>query len=579
MITDHWHKFKFLLLSISMVRQFFKNSTAFLFKRQSTITSAASIMMVLVRASSILGLVRNRFLAHFFPIEKIDAYAAAFVLPDFIAGFLITGALSIAFIPVFTTYLNERKEKEAWKISSSILNASLLFYLVLAIIIFIFAKPITERLIVPGFDQEKLNLTTNLTSAILLAQILLIIGSFFTSVLQSFHRFIIPAIAPVLYNIGIIVGILWFRPLFGLMGVAWGVVLGAFLHMIIQLFLIRRFGFRYKFELKLNSKGFLNIIKLSLPRTIGVGFARIEWWISIYLSSLLVTGSTGILRFAADIQNFPISIFGATFATAALPSLSASWANRKLEDFKATFLSTLHQVLYLTVPLSVLFIVLRIPVVRIMYGSGFFDWPSTVATATTMSYFAIGIFAQAGFLLIIRAFYSLHDAATPLKIATASLLFHILVSSFFVFWLAKYVAIPIAYLGLASSLTGIFGFGVFLYFLHKKVGGFDKKKLFIPAVKIFSSAILMGIMLYLPLHFKIGGEYVIDYIIDTTRAFNLLVLTGAAFSFGLAIYIWLTWWLKSEELKNFMRMIPDMRKLQKFLIIEEKLESDTPPTG
>ncbi|OGY26583.1 MAG: hypothetical protein A2Z11_00130 [Candidatus Woykebacteria bacterium RBG_16_43_9] len=561
-----------------MVRQFLTNSSAFLFKRQTTIMSAATIMMVLVLASSVLGLVRNRFLAHFFPVDQIGAYAAAFVLPDLVSSILITGILSVAFIPVFTTYLNNRQEKEAWKIASSVLNASLLFYLVLAVIIFIFVRPITEKFVVPGFSPEKITLTTRLTSAILFAQILLIIGSFFTSILQSFHRFIIPALAPVLYNVGIIIGILWLRPFFGFMGVAWGVLLGALFHMLIQFVLVRRFGFNYKFELRIKDKGVTEIIKLSLPRAIGVGFARIEWWVSIYLSSLLVAGSTqvGVLRFAADIQNFPISIFGITFATAALPTLSASWANRRVTDFKATFLSTLHQMLYLTVPLSVLFMVLRIPVVRIMYGSGFFDWSSTVATAVTTSYFAIGIFAQVGFLLLIRAFYALHDAATPLKIALASLIFHAGVSSFFVFVVAKYVAIPVSFLGLASSFTGIFSFVILLYFLDKKVGGFDKKMLFIPAGKIFFSAALMGVLLYVPLHFKFGGRYLIDFIIDTTRVFNLLVLTGAAFIFGALVYVWLTWWLQSAELKSFLRMLPDIRRLQKLLILEEKIDSGNP---
>jgi putative peptidoglycan lipid II flippase len=562
-----------------MVRLFIKNSTRLLFRRQSTIISAATIMMVLVFASRILGLVRNRFLTHFYPLEDLDAYAAAFVAPDFIAELLIVGTLSVAFIPVFTTYLNKRDVKEGWKVASSILNISLVFYLVIAAAIFVFAENIVGRLVAPGFDPEVINETTNLTRVILLGQVLLITGSFFTSVLQSFHRFIIPAIAPVLYNLGIIFGILWLRPFIGLMGVAWGVVLGALFHMLIQYFLVRKFGFQYRFEFRIRDPGVLKIIKMSLPRALGIAFAKAEWWVSILLSSLLLKGSTATLRFAADIQNLPVGLFGITFATAALPTLSAEWANKRSEDFKTTFLATLHQVLYLTVPLSVLFIVLRIPIVRIMYGSGFFDWSATVATAVTTSYFAIGIFAQSGFLLLIRAFYSLHDAATPLKVALVSFIFHVSVSSIFVFWIAPKVFIPAALLGLSASFTGIFSFVILLYLLDRKVGGFDRRKLFLPAAKIFFSAVLMGLLLYLPLHIKLGGVYIIDHIIDTTRVFNLLVLTGIAFVCGLAIYIWLTWRLKSEELKGFSRLLPDLRRLQRFLVIQEKIDSSTPETG
>ncbi|OGY27472.1 MAG: murein biosynthesis integral membrane protein MurJ [Candidatus Woykebacteria bacterium RBG_19FT_COMBO_43_10] len=532
--------------------------------------------MVLVLASRVLGLVRNRFLTHYFPLEELDAYAAAFVAPDFMAELLIVGTLSVAFIPVFTTYLNKRDEKEGWKIASSILNISLLGYILVATTVFIFAHPIIEKLIVPGFGPRVINETVSLTRVILLGQVLLIIGSFFTSVLQSFHRFIIPAIAPVLYNLGIILGVLWLRPFLGLSGVAWGVVLGAFLHLAVQYFLVRRFGFKYKFEFRFRDPGVRRIINLSLPRAAGIALAKSEWWVSVFLSSLLVKGSTATLRFAADIQNLPIGLFGITFATAALPTLSAEWANRRGEDFKTTFLATLHQVLYLTVPLSVLFVVLRIPVVRIMYGSGFFDWPATVATAVTTSYFAIGIFAQSGFLLLIRAFYSLHDAATPLKVAVASLIFHVSVSLIFIFWLAPKVFIPAALLGLSASLTGIFSFVILLYLLDRKVGHFDRRKLFYPAAKIFFSAALMGVLLYIPLHIKLNGAYVIDHIIDTTRVFNLLVLTGLAFVAGLATYVWLTWWLKSDELRSFIRLLPDMRRFQKLLAVQEKIDSGNP---
>jgi putative peptidoglycan lipid II flippase len=275
-----------------MVRRFFKRSTAIFFRRQTTIISAAAIMMFLVMASRVLGLVRNRFLAHFFPIETLDAYKAAFVVPDFLANILITGVLSVAFIPVFTSYFTSKNEKEGWRVASSTLNIALLFFAIFAALLLVFAGPINENLVVPGFsdDPEKLTLTNNLTRLILAGELLLIIGSFFTSVLQSFHRFIIPALAPVLYNLGVIVGILWLRPYFGLMGVAWGVILGAIFHVLIQFALSKRLGFKYKFEFKFKDPGVLRILKLALPRSASIGLAQAEWWVSIFLSSLLVSG-------------------------------------------------------------------------------------------------------------------------------------------------------------------------------------------------------------------------------------------------------------------------------------------------
>lgn len=561
-----------------MVRQFFKNGVGLFSKRQTTILSAALIMMFLVLASRVLGLARNRLLAHFFPIDLLDSYRLAFFVPDLIANILITGTLSVAFIPVFTNYLSSNDEKEGWKVASSILNICLLFFGVIAILVFIFIPVIYS--FNPGLasDPEKLNLAANLTRIILFGEFILIIGSFLTSVLQSFHRFIIPALAPVLYNLGIIAGILWFRPVFGLYGVAWGVVAGALLHAIIQFFLVRKLGYKYKFKLEFKNPGVGRIIKLSLPRAVGIAFAQGEWGVSLYLSLLLISGSAAVLGFANDIQNFPIGLFGITFATAAFPTLSSEWALGKIQEFKATFLSTLHQILYLTVPLSVLFIVLRIPIVRIMLGTGYFDWNSTVATAVAASYFAIGIFAQSCLFLLIRAFYSLHDAGTPLKVALGSLIFHTVLSASFVYFVAKGSYVPVSYIALASSITGIATFIVLLFLLDKKIGGFGRRKLFLPAFKIFLSSFLMGVLLYIPLHLRLGDKYVIDFIIDTTRVFNLLLLTGAAFAFGIIIYIYLTWWLRSEELKAFAKLIPDLRKLNKFLVFEEKIDSGNTAT-
>ncbi|OGY24130.1 MAG: murein biosynthesis integral membrane protein MurJ [Candidatus Woykebacteria bacterium RBG_13_40_15] len=561
-----------------VVGQFFKNGTAILFKRQTTIISAATIMMMLVLASRVLGLVRDRLLAHFFPVGFLDSYRLAFVLPDFIANVLIVGTLSIAFIPVFTTYLNSKDEKEGWKVASSVLNLSLLFFALVAIVIFIFANVIYQATPLKA-DPDKLILTANLTRIILVGELLLILGNFFTSVLQSFHRFIIPAIAPVLYNLGIIIGILWFRQFFGfelgLYGVALGVVFGGVFHVLVQVVLAKSLGFKYNFKFRFRDPGVARIVKLSLPRAASIAFAQAEWGVSLFLALFLAAGSAGILGFALDIQNFPIGIFGITFATAAFPTLSMEWSSGKIEDFKTTFLSTFHQILYLTIPISVLFMVLRVPVIRIILGTGFFDWPSTVATAVTMSYFAIGIFAQSTFFLLIRAFYSLHDAATPLKVAFVSLLFHIAISVGAIIIFGGN-PIPVSFLGLAFAMTGIFSFVTLLFLLDRKVGGFDKAKLYLPIAKVVFSALLMGVLLYLPLHLRIGDKYIIDQIIDTTRAFNLLVLTGAAFAFGLGIYTLLTWWLQSEELKTFAKLLPDFKKVQKFLVFEESLESDAP---
>ncbi|MCH8820936.1 murein biosynthesis integral membrane protein MurJ [Patescibacteria group bacterium] len=556
-----------------MVKRFFRNSTSILFRRQKTLLSAAVIMMFLIFASRVLGLVRNWFLAGTFGAgPELDAYNAGFVLPDLIAIVLINGALSVAFIPIFTTYLTQKGSEEAWEMGSSVLNLSLLVFLAFGIIIFLFPQQLNS-LIVPGLDPETAQTAANMTRIVAFGEIFLVIGSFLTATLQSYHRFIAPALAPVAYNLGIIFGIVFLSKAFGIYGVGFGVVIGAFFHFLLQFLMVRRFGYKYSFKLDFKNLGFRKVIKLSIPRSAGIGLAQLELTVSIFLASLLASGSIAILRFSIDIQNLPIALFGSTIAVAAFPTLSSEWAGNKLEQFKATFLSSLHQILYLAIPLSIIFVTLRIPIVRLTLGSGLFDWEDTVATATTLSFFSFGVFAQAGFLLVSRAFYSMHDTVTPLRVALASLAIHVIAGIMFMLVLN----LPIQFLGLASAISGVFSFFVLLAILDRKLGGFDRRKLFIPVVKIVTSAFVMAVILYIPLHFKIGEKYIIDFIIDTTRAINLLFLTLFVAFFGFAIYVLLTWWFKSEELKSFLGLIPDFKKFTKALNFEEVVDTDTTP--
>ncbi len=553
-----------------MVRKFFKNSTSILFKRQKTLLSAAVVMMLLMLASRILGLVRNWFLAGTFGAgSALDAYNTGFVLPDLIAVVLINGALSVAFIPVFTSYLTQKDEGEAWDMASTILNLSIIIYAIFGILIFLFPAQLI-KLIEPGLDQSTLSLATTVTRVIVFGEFFLVVGSFLTASLQSYHRFIAPAIAPVVYNLGIIFGIVFLSPTFHIFGVGLGVLLGALLHVVVQFLIARRLGYKYSFKLDLKNPGVQRVLKLSGPRAIAIGLAQLEWTASVFLASLLPPGSIAILKFSSDIQNLPIALFGSTIAIASFPSLSHEWVADKAEQFKETFLASFHQMLYLAIPASVIFAVLRIPIVRLSLGSGLFTWPATVATATTMSYFAVGVFAQGAFMLLIRAFYAMHDTMTPLRVAIVSLIAHAAVG----YTCIVILSLPVYFLGITATVSGTFSFIALLLILDRKIGGFDRVKLILPVVKILVSALFMGILLYLPLHFKFDGKYLIDFIIDTKRALNLLALTSFVAGAGFAVYILLTWWLDSAELKSFLALIPDVRKLSKILVLEEAVETD-----
>ncbi len=530
-------------------------------------------MMILMLASRILGLIRNWVLAGSFGAGKeLDIYNAAFVLPDLLANILITGALSVAFIPVFTTLITDRKEKQAWEMASTLINASIFIYLLASFFFIIFA-PFFARLLVPGFTHDQQNEVSNLMRMLIFAELFLIVGSFLTSVLQSYHRFIVSAMAPVVYNLGIILGIIWLSPHFGIYGVVVGVIFGAILHLLIQLPIVKGLGFHYQTVLNLKDWSVLKVARLSLPRAAGVGLSQLEWVVSVFLASYLLSGSVTILKFASDLQNFPIGLFGITIATASLPTLSGEWATNNINHFKATFLSSLHQILYLAVPLSVILMVLRIPVVRLALGSsGKFTWEDTVLTAVTLSFFAVGVFAQAGYLLVARAFYAMHDTVTPLRVSVVSLLVHILLSTFFIFQPTVAEEFKVASLAISSTITSTIAFLLALFILSKRVGGFDSQRLYLPAAKIFVASIVMGIVLYLPLHIRFYDRYLIDYIIDTTRTLNLFFLTASVGVVGLVVYFLLTWWFKSEELKTFLKLLNKLRGWQKAFKLDEPID-------
>lgn len=505
--------------------------------------------------------------------NELDIYNAAFVLPDLLANILITGALSVAFIPVFTTLITDHKEKQAWEMASTLINAAIFIYLVMSVVFIIFA-PFFASLLVPGFTSAQQTEVSNLIRLLVFAEFFLIIGSFLTSVLQSFHRFIVSAMAPVVYNLGIILGIVWLSPRLGIYGVVVGVIFGAMLHLLIQLPIVRGLGFKYQYVLNLADWSVLKVARLSLPRAAGVGLAQLEWVVSVFLASFLVTGSVTVLKFASDLQNFPIGLFGVTIATASLPTLSSEWATKNLTHFKATFLASLHQILYLAVPMSVILMVLRIPVVRLALGSsGKFTWEDTVLTAVTLSFFALGVFAQAGYLLVARAFYAMHDTITPLRLSIISLLLHILISTFFIFVLE--VEFKVSFLAISSTITSTVAFLLALFILSQRVGGFETNHLYLPPLKIFVASAVMGLVLYLPLHVRFYDRYLIDYIIDTTRTLNLFFLTVGVGFIGLVVYLLLTWWFKSEELKTFLKLLNKLRGWQKAFRLEESIDSSS----
>lgn len=533
-----------------MVKNLFKNGTDLLFRKQTNILSAATVIAAAVLLSRLLGLFKYRLLTDRFDVTQIGLFITAFRLPNTIFDLIVMGALTTAFIPVFTSYLAKDKTVDASKIASTVLNVSFLFFLLFSILFFIFTDPLI-RLIAPGLTAKEIALVVPFTRIMLAGQTLpLILGNFLTGILQSHKRFLVPALAPVVYNLGIILGIIFLSPALGLSGAVWGVVLGAVLFLLVQIPLLIHLDFRYRFRLDLSHPGVLEVGKLIIPRTLGLAVTQLNYFANLLISSLISVRAITIFNFAQQLAQLPIGVFAAAISQAALPTLaeeqeSSSLGAERYAAFKKTFLTSLHQILFLVCPAAVILIVLRIPIVRLVYGASKFDWPATVETGRTLIFLGIGLVAEAAISLLVRGFYALHDSKTPVIVGSFTVILNIILSFVFVFSLTFWGR-SVQGLAGASMLADSFYALILIYLLHRRVNSFNLNLLLTPAVKIFFAAGLTGLALYLPM------KLLDQLVFDTTRTMPLLMLTGIVSAIGLSVYLFLTWILEIEELKSFL---------------------------
>lgn len=521
--------------------------------------------MTTMMVAKVLGLIRDRLLAHVFTPDTIDIFWAAFRLPDLIFQIAILGALSVAFIPVFTETLEDRGREDAFELARVILNIALTIFLLSALLIYIFATPLVANFIAPGFAPEKQAQVVSLTRIIVFGQVVLIFGSFFIGILQSFQRFIVPALAPVFYNLGIILGIAIFSKSFGITGAGFGVIIGAILHALIQLPLILSMGFRFKFPLKFFHPRVKEIISLVSVRTLGLAAEQINETVGLALASLASIGSVTYLTFAQHLQVVPIGLFGATLAQAALPVLSSERARGRIEEFKITLLTTMHQILFLALPATAILIVIRIPVVRLIFGASQFDWEATVLTGATLAFLSIGLSAQAVSLLFVRGFYALKDTKTPVMVSLAVVTLNIALSVYFI----SVLRLHVWSIGFANSISALVSALLLFWTLHKKVGKFDLYQVISPFLKMVMATVIMGVALYVPI------KLLDQVIFDTTKTINLLVLTTISFTFALSVYVFLVWFLKVRELRTYADLLKKVASLRNKLKSEEIIPPET----
>jgi len=528
----------------------FKN----IFRRPiNSITVAAGLVALSSLASRFLGVVRDHILAGQFGAgATLDVYYAAFRVPDLIYNLIIVGALSAGFIPIFTGLIKDFKcergadcdprlvNREAWDLSANVLNILALGLIVLALVGMVFANPLT-RLITPGFSPAEQAATAALTRIMFLSPLLLGISGILGGILQSFKRFLMYSFAPIFYNVGIIIGALFFVKIWGIYGLAYGVVLGALLHMVSQIPTVYHLGFRYRLKINWHDAKTWLIGKMMVPRTLSLAISQINLVVITIIASGLSGGSLSVFNLANNLQSFPVGIFGISFAIAAFPALSE--AGFDLNKLRESFSQTVRKILFFVIPATVLIIALRAQIIRVVLGNGYFDWQDTILTMNTLGFFALSLFAQATIPLLVRVFYARHNSITPFFIGLAT----VTINTVLALLLAPLMGV--AGLALAFSIDSVLNMLLLWIWLHFKVGNLGLGEILKAVVKFVIAAVGAGIAAQLT-------KVAVSPFIDMTRFSGVFIQLVAAALGGLIVYLLFCYLLRSEE---FMDLLDALR--------------------
>jgi putative peptidoglycan lipid II flippase len=514
-----------------------------LFRRanaKQSIGGAALIISIAYLLSRLLGLLRDRLLiSHFGVGSTLDAYMAAFSIPDLLFTLLVSGAFAVTFIPVFTKELKKSDQHEAWEMAASLLNLLVLITIIAAVIGSIFADQLVY-ITAGGFKGPEHELTVSLTRIMLLTPIFFAISSVFGSIQQAKGRFLIYSLASVLYNIGIIFGILFLSNHFGIYGVAWGVVLGTILQATLQLGGLIGLGYRYKLIIRLKMESVRRVLWLMVPRAIDQGIDQLNFIIEKAIGSTLYSGTVTAYSLANNLKNVPLSLIGAAITTAIFPRLSQRVADNQKEELASDVSRTARFILFLSLPSAAFIIVARGYIVRVLYGFG------NVETADALGWFAGTIVFASLFFLIARIFFAYQDTKTPLIISIFSVALNIILS----FTLSH--RFGVSGLAMAASLVDTFETMVLVSILYSRNIPIGLGRILSGGWRMFTAATVMALVL-----FKLIHDYV--PLLATDKGFAVI---APKFIFivliGFAVYCLACVILRIKEVGWFMRRIVEL---------------------
>jgi putative peptidoglycan lipid II flippase len=508
---------------------------------KSRLIKAAGVVGAATLVSRILGFVRDGVIAWFLGAGfSSDAFIAAFRIPNLLRRLLAEGSLSSAFIPVFTEYIVHNDQDEAFSMARSafrLLSIGLFCVTICGILL----SPWIVRLIVPGFEAEKISLTVTLTRWMFPYFFFIGLVALCMGILNVLGHFAAPAIAPVILNLSVIGSVFFIAPAMAtpVIGLAIGVLIGGFLQLVLQLPILVRKGFRFWDTAGLMHPGLKKVGILIFPIILGGAVYQINIVVGTLLGSLLSEGSVTYLYFADRLVQFPLGIFAIAASTAVLPALSRQAAARDFDDLKNTLAQALKLVFFISMPATVGLIVLREPIVALLFQRGAFDAAATQLTIQAVLYYSLGLWAFSAVRIVAAAFFALQDARTPVRIAIISITANI--------FLGLILMKPLAHggLALATSLASILNLSLLMHALRARLGSLGWENIARSAAKAFFSSLVMGIVVWASARTLIPPE---------SGTFpGLLIGVVASIGIGLCTYGVTSFVFKSQELSTVLR--------------------------
>lgn len=511
-------------------------------KSQRQVARAAALVMVAFAASRVLGLVRQVVFGFYFGTgPEMDAYTFAQRVPEAIFFVVAGGALGSAFIPLFTTRMAKGKVADAWRLVSSLINILIVILVPLILLCILIAPWLVRTLVAPAALPEVQIRAAELMRVMLLSTVIFGISGVVMGALNAQQHFLLPAIAPLLYNLAIIGGaIVGGTTQLGMMGPAIGAVVGALGHLLVQLPGLRRHSAQYTPTLGLADSGVREVGLLMAPRVLGVAAVQFNMVVTNNLASRLHAGAASALDFGWRVVLLPQGVFAHAIGIAAFPTFSTQAARGELEALSRTLMATLRTIIAVTLPASVGLVMLGQSIVAMMFQRGAFDVDSTRNVTWALGFFAVGLVGLSAIEVLARAFYAFHDTWTPAFAAVVAVALNFVLGLILPSVLERMGMPALGGLALANALASLVEMAILLALIHRRLGGFDVRALGGLTLKVSLASAGMGLVLW-------GWLWMAPA--------NIFVQAGLGVVFGVAAYAVLAWLLHIDELKQAVMMV------------------------